>query len=174
MADTLKEKAVLWALPVKDVFDHLKSSEKGLNDLEAKNRLEEFGPNEIAKKEKRHGFLIFLSQFKNALILVLVAAAIISYLLHENVEAAVIIAIVLMNAVLGFFQEYKAERALRELKKYVTLKSKVLRNGQVIEIDSKNLVPGDIVYLSIGDIIPADIRLLNAEKMLTDESSLTG
>jgi len=169
-----KEKSTFWALPFQDVFDHLKSSEKGLTDSEVKVRINQYGFNEIARKEKRHSLEIFVSQFKNTLVLVLMAAAVISYLLGERIDAAVILSIVFINSVLGFFQEYRAEKALKTLKEYVTFRAKVLRNGEMTEIETKNVVPGDIVSLTIGDIIPADMRLFNVHEMTTDESALTG
>jgi Ca2+-transporting ATPase len=113
------EKLFLWALPAERLFKALDSSADGLTDAEAKKKLAEFGFNEIAGKEKRHGLEIFLSQFRNALVLVLIVAAILAYFLGEQVNAIVIIAVVLMTSVLGFFQEYKAEKTLRALKKFV-------------------------------------------------------
>lgn len=169
-----KEKPTFWALPLQDVFDLLKSSEKGLTDSEVKVRINQYGFNEIARKEKRHGLEILVSQFKNTLVLVLMAAAVISYLLGERIDAAVILSIVFINSVLGFFQEYRAEKALKTLKEYVTFRAKVLRNGEMTEIETKNVVPGDIVSLTIGDIIPADMRLSNVHELTTDESALTG
>lgn len=163
-----------WILPFKKVFDLFQSNEKGLTDSEAQDRLKKYGYNEIVEKEKRQGMDIFFSQFKNPLILVLIIATIIAYFLHDKLGAIVILAIVFINTFLGFFQEYRAEKALRELKKYVTFKARVLRGGEISEIASKNIVLGDIVYLNIGDMIPADIRLFHVEDMTTDESSLTG
>lgn len=169
-----KKELTFWALPLQDVFDYLKSSERGLTDSEAKVRINQYGFNEIARKEKRHGLEIFVSQFENTLVLVLMAAAVISYFLGERIDAAVILSIVFINSVLGFFQEYRAEKALKTLKEYVTFRAKVLRNGEITEIETKNIVPGDSVSLTIGDIIPADMRLLNVHEMTTDESALTG
>jgi Mg2+-importing ATPase len=169
-----KECVALWAAEPKEVFRCLSTSEDGLTSEEANKRLEEHGHNDLFTREHRHGLDIFLSQFKNPLVLVLIGAAIISFFLKEGIDAAVIIAIVMLNSVLGFFQEYRAERALRELRKYVTHKAKVMRGGEMVEIDSREIVPGDIVQLNIGDIIPADIRLIHVEEMSTDESSLTG
>lgn len=167
-------KVVPWALSDRELFDYIKSSEKGLSSIEVKRRLKEYGFNEIEKKERRHGLDIYLFQFNNPLVIVLIVAAIISHFLAEEINALVIISIVILNSILGFFQEYRAERALRELKKYVSFKSMVLRNGELININSKEIVPGDIVYLNIGDIIPADIRLLRVDEMTSNEASLTG
>lgn len=151
-----KEEMVLWALPARKLFEHFKSSENGLGDSEAEKRLAVYGENEIAEKEKRHGGLIFLSQFKSPLIIVLIVAAIVAYFLGEEIDSIVILAIVMVSTILGFFQEYRAEKALRELRKYVLLKARVLRSGKIIELDSRYLVPGDIVHIEAGDIIPAD------------------
>jgi Mg2+-importing ATPase len=169
-----KECVALWAAEPKEVFRCLSTSDAGLTQEEARKRLDEHGPNELFTREHRHGLDIFLTQFKNPLVLVLIAAALISFFLKERIDAIVIISIVFLNSALGFFQEYRAERALRELRKYVTHKAKVLREGEIIEIDSREIVPGDIVHLNIGDMIPADIRLIHIEEMSTDESSLTG
>ena len=174
MVYSQKEKVMSWALPIPKVFDYLSSSEKGLTDLEARKRLEGYGLNEIVGKERRQGLQIFLSQFTNPLVLVLIVASIIAYFLHDVIDAIVILSIVSLNSLLGFFQEYKAERALRELKKYVTFRTKVLRDEEMMEVDAKQVVPGDVVHLAIGDIVPADIRLFKVEDMTTNESSLTG
>jgi len=163
-----------WAISHKEVISHFKSSENGLNEEEAEKRLGEQGYNEISERERRTGLHIFLSQFKNVFILILIACSIISYFLGEKVNAMVILAMILLSSLLGFFQEYKAEKTLRELKKYITLKAKVMRNNKIIEIDSKELVLGDVVYLDIGDIVPADMRLIKIEELTVNESSLTG
>jgi len=163
-----------WAEPTEKVLDSMKTSEKGLTTSEAQKRLKEYGFNQIAEKEKRNGLEIFVSQFKNALILILVAAAIVSYFLGEEIDTAVLLSIVFLTSLLGFFQEYRTERALQVLKHYITMESKVLRNGEVVVLDSKGIVPGDVVYLRIGDVVPADVRLISVDDMATDESSLTG
>ena len=172
--DSKKEGVSLWAKPVKDVFSYLKSSSQGLNNQEAIKRLEEFGKNEIKKRNQRYGLSIFLSQFKNALVLVLIIAAIVAFSLGERIDSYVILGIVIINSILGFIQEYRAEKAVRLLESYITVKAKVLRNNELIETEAKYLVPGDIVYLNIGDMVPADIRLLHIDEMSADESSLTG
>lgn len=170
----MTEREVPWALPPEKLFEHLKTSEKGLTTSEAAKRLEEYGSNEIVMEEKRHGFKILVSQFENALVLILIAAAIVSYFLGEKIDTLVLLAIVLLTSFLGFFQEYRAEKALQKLEEYVTLRSKVVRGGEIIEVDAAEIVPGDVVSLAIGDIIPADLRLITVEEMSTDESSLTG
>ena len=163
-----------WSLRAEEVLTHLKSSDAGLSTVEAGKRLGEYGSNEIAETSKRHGLSILISQFRNPLVFVLIFAAIVAYSLGSRIEALVIISIVIVNAALGFVQEYRAERAVRELRKYVSLRVKVLRDGKIVELDSRDIVPGDIVCLNIGDVVPADIRLMKAEDMTTNESALTG
>jgi len=163
-----------WAQQTDELLKNLNSSEKGLSANEAIKRTEEFGFNEIAKKDKKSGFLILLQQFMNPLVFVLMVASVISFFLGERTDALIILIIVLINAVLGFVQEFRAEQTVRALKKLVAQKAKVLRNGEKIQIDTKFVVPGDIVYLNIGDIVPADIRMLKQDEMTIDESSLTG
>jgi Mg2+-importing ATPase len=169
-----------WSLSPKELLGDYSTSEKGLTSIDALTRLEKNGRNELPSKEKKKALGIFLSQFKNPLVLVLIAAATISLFLAEYnhsgeyTDSIVIFSIVLLNAVLGFIQEYKAEKALRELRKYVTLQAKVDRDGGISELDAREIVTGDIVYLDIGDMVPADIRLLSAEELSADESTLTG
>ena len=169
-----------WSLSAPDLLKEYSTSEKGLTGIDALSRLEKNGRNELPSKEKKKAGGIFLSQFKNPLVLVLIAAAAISFFLAEYehsgeyTDSIVIFSIVLLNAILGFIQEYKAEKALRELRKYVTLQAKVDRDGEISEVDAGELVAGDIIYLDIGDMVPADIRLLSAEELTADESTLTG
>lgn len=163
-----------WAQHTEELLKNLKTSEKGLTSEETQKRLAEEGFNEIAKKGKKSGFVILIEQFINPLVLVLIIASIIAFFLGERTDAIIIIIIVAINAMLGFLQEFKAEKTVRALRKLIAQKAKVLRDGQKIEIDTKFIVPGDIIYLNIGDIVPADIRLLQTDDMTIDESSLTG
>jgi Mg2+-importing ATPase len=132
------------------------------------------GPNVVARTRRRAGLHILLRQFTSPLILVLIAAAIVSRYLGEPVEATVIMAIVLVNAALGFLQEYRAERALRALQRFVTHMATVRRGGTPVEVPAEALVPGDVVCLEIGDVVPADVRLLLTDDLSSDESVLTG
>ncbi|MEM5772832.1 MAG: cation-translocating P-type ATPase, partial [Candidatus Aenigmatarchaeota archaeon] len=157
-----------------DVIKTLESSEAGLSELEAKRRLEKFGLNEIKEKKKISPFKIFLRQFKSFLIAILLVAAIVSLFLKEFLDASAIFAILMMNAFLGFYQEYKAEKAMESLKKMMVQKVKVIREGKQTEISSKELVPGDIIILEEGEGIPADARIIEAFSLATDESALTG
>jgi Ca2+-transporting ATPase len=159
---------------IKEALAGLKSSEKGLSSDEAKKRLEKHGCNQIEEKYKISAFKIFIEQFKSFIIWILIIAVIISAFLGEMVDAAVIMVIVVLNAIFGFMQEYKAEKAIDALKKMVSLKATVLRDGNEVEIDAKEVVPGDIIILSEGEKIPADARLIEIVMLETQEASLTG
>jgi len=163
-----------WKLRKDELIRELNSSEMGLDDTEAARRLQEYGLNEIPSIERRTSFRIFAAQFKNPLVYVLVFASAIAGFLGEMPEAIIIIAIVLANAVLGFALEHRSERAVDELRKYLSYTAIVVRSGKKLVISTSKLVPGDVVHLAIGDVVPADIRLLDADEFQTDESVLTG
>lgn len=163
-----------YKLTDKDVFKELKTTEKGLSDSEAKTRLDEYGPNKIESGKKISPFMIFLSQFNNPVVWVLIGAAIISGILGEIVDLYVILAILIANAVIGFNQEYNAEKAIEALKKMASLKTVVLRDGAQKEIDAEDLVPGDVVILSAGEKVPADSRLFFVNNLKVQEAALTG
>jgi len=134
--------------------------QQGLAVEDARRRLEIYGYNELKEEEKASPFTLFINQFKNTLIIILLIATILSALIGELVDAGIIMAIVIFCAVLGFIQEYRAERALEALKKMLTPTITALRGGRDHEIPSKELVPGDIILLEAGDKIPADGRLM--------------
>jgi Ca2+-transporting ATPase len=161
-------------LRAKDVLKRLESSDRGLNEEEAKTRLEKFGYNEIRKEKGISKVEIFLSQFKSFLIIILIAATIFSALVGEIIDAAAIIIIVILNAVFGFVQEYKAEKTIEALKKLTSPEAVVMREGKEKRIDSKFLVPGDMVLIEEGSRIPADIRIINESELKIDEAILTG
>ena len=163
-----------WKLQKEELLKELGTSENGLDDTEAANRLRQYGLNEIPSAGRRTSLTILLSQFKNPLAYVLIFASALAGLLGEITEAIIIIAIMLANTLLGFAQEHKSERAVDELRKYLSYTATLARNGKKITIDTSKLVPGDAVYLAIGDVVPADIRLLDADEFQIDESSLTG
>src|SRR4030042_126938 len=162
------------SLSLEDVYKELKSSNKGLTSEEAKQRLEEFGPNELQEKQKIKPITIFINQFKSFVIGILIVVAIMSLLLKEWPEAIAVFAILILNAFLGFIQEYKAEKAIEALKKMATPKAKVIRNGRDQEVDSREVVPGDILVLVTGDKIPADSRIIEQMNLETQEAALTG
>ncbi len=161
-------------LKVEEVLSELKADEGGLSSKEAKLRLKKFGLNDIEKKRRIDPIKIFFRQFKSFLILILIIAALISAILESLTDAYIIMGIILINAALGFTQEYKAEKAMEALKRLAAPKSKVIRNGKEVEISSKKIVPGDIILLESGDRIPADARLIKAMSLKVDESILTG
>jgi Ca2+-transporting ATPase len=146
----------------------------GLKAFDVKHRLKHFGPNEVSAVRRRHPFLQFLAQFHQPLIYILLAAAAITALLQEWVDSSVIMAVILINAVVGYLQESKAEAAIESLRQIVTTESTVVRDGQVMRVRSQEIVPGDIVRLQSGDKVPADMRLIKVRDMQIDESALTG
>jgi len=163
-----------WKLQKEVLLSQFHTSENGLKDEEAASRLEEYGLNEIPSAERRTSLSILLAQFKSPLVYVLIFASVLASLLGEITEAIIIVVIMLVNALLGFAQEHKSERAVAELRKYLSYTATVVRNGKKIAINTNKLVPGDLVYLAIGDVVPADIRLLEADAFQINESVLTG
>ncbi|OGP55436.1 MAG: ATPase [Deltaproteobacteria bacterium RBG_13_52_11] len=147
---------------------------RGLTEKAARRRLEKYGYNELKQEEKISPLSIFISQFKNILIVILLIAIVLSAMVGEAVDAAIIGVIVVFCAVLGFIQEYRAERALEALKKMLSPTITVLRGGREEEVHSKELVPGDILLLEAGDKIPADARLIEGHSLRCDEAPLTG
>ncbi len=153
---------------------HATNPDRGLAEEEAGRRREETGPNELSEGVRISPLTLFLNQFKDFMVLVLMAATLISGLLGEYLDAITIMAIIVLNAVLGFIQEFRAERSLRALKELSAPSARVLRDGEWAVIPAKELVPGDIVALEGGDRIPADIRFLEANSIYVEESALTG
>ncbi|MFH1124846.1 MAG: HAD-IC family P-type ATPase, partial [Pseudomonadota bacterium] len=163
------------AMDAMQVLKELKCDpHSGLSAGEAKERINEYGYNELTKEEQVSPFTLFLNQFKNVLIIILLVATILSALVGEVLDAALILVIVLFCAILGFVQEYRAEQALEALKKMLSPTITVLRDGKEGEIPSKELVPGDILLLEAGDRIPADARLIEMHSLKCDEAPLTG
>ena len=158
----------------KEVFEELNTSEKGLSQAEAEHRLQEYGPNAIEEAAKIHPLQILARQFKSPLVWILIVAMIISLVVKEYTDFYVILAIVILNAILGFIQEYKAEEAIAALKKMISLKAIVIRNGVQKEIDATELVPGDLLILETGEKIAADARLIEMINIETQEAALTG
>lgn len=160
---------------IAQIEKELKTSiQTGLTSKQALKRLETYGPNQLEEAEQKSAFFIFLSQFKDFMVIILLFATLISGLLGEFVDAIAIILIVLLNGVLGFIQERKAEKSLQALKQLTAPKSIVLRDGKWIEIFTAELVVGDIVKIESGNRIGADIRLIEAQSLYVDESALTG
>lgn len=161
-------------LPVEEVLKQTDGSIQGLSTELAEKKLQEHGKNELQSKTKTSPLKLFLRQFADVMIVVLLAAAVISFFIGEAADTIVIVFIVVLNAVIGFIQEYRAGKAMEALQQMAAPSSKVLRNGSTTEIPSSELVPGDIVLLEAGNMIPADMRLLEAESIKINEASLTG
>ena len=147
---------------------------KGISSEEALRRLNEYGPNEVTAGEKISAWSIFISQFKNILIVILVAAVVLSLILGHTVESIAISAILLFAVILGFLQEYRAERAIEALQKMAAPHATVIRDGKEMEIEARNVVPGDIILVRAGARIPADARLVEAFNLQVEEAALTG
>ncbi|NPV27708.1 MAG: calcium-transporting P-type ATPase, PMR1-type [Firmicutes bacterium] len=147
---------------------------KGLSSKEATRRLEQYGPNQLAEPTRISPIKMFISQFKDFMVLILLTATIISGLLGEVADAITILAIVVLNATLGFIQEYRAEKSMEALKKLTAPEARVLRDGLEKKIPAADLVPGDLVNLETGDRIAADLRLTKAVNLEIEESTLTG
>ncbi len=162
------------AMETEELMKDLKITEKGLSAEEAKHRLQEFGPNELVERKRVTSFQIFVGQFRDIFVIMLLVAIGFSVLIGEIVDASTIGAIVVLNAVVGFVQEYRSEKAMEAMKKLTAPRARVLRDGKETLIPAKEVVPGDIVLLEAGDRIPADGRVLDVVDLKTDEAVLTG
>ena len=173
--NTKEDRPSTWyQLDTAKLMEKLESSDRGLSPVEAERRLESHGPNELVEKARKSPWTMFLDQFKDFMIMVLIAAALVSGLIGEISDTIAIVVIVALNAVLGFVQEYRAEKAMAALKKMASPSATVVRDGRAESVDSKMLVPGDLVVLEAGNIVPADIRLTQAARLRIDEATLTG
>jgi P-type Ca2+ transporter type 2C len=169
-----KEKVKWYSLSVESVLDQLSTKEEGISEDEAAKRLEKYGPNKLPEGKKKSALIRFLMHFHNVLIYVLIVAAVITALLDHWIDTWVIVAVILINAIIGYVQEGKAEKALESIKKMLSLEANVIRDGTRKEIDAEKLVPGDVVALQSGDKVPADLRLINVRNFRVEESALTG
>ena len=147
------------------VIEELSSSLQGLSSPEAQKRLAQYGPNELKEKKKKSGFMMFLDQFKDFMILVLIAAALISGIIGEPSDTIAIIVIVVLNAVIGFIQEFRAEKAMAALKKMAASHAVVFRDHQPAQVPASQIVPGDVVLLEAGNVVPADLRLIEGVQL---------
>ncbi|TXK47687.1 HAD-IC family P-type ATPase, partial [Pontibacter qinzhouensis] len=163
------------ALPAQEVIKNLETDPQvGLQQEEATSRLDKFGRNLFTQKEGQSNLVLFLLQFHQPLIYILLAAAAITFFLKEYIDSSVIFGVVLVNAIIGYFQESKAKQAINALSKELKTEALVLRNGSKARMDAEELVPGDVVLLKSGDRVPADLRLLEVKNLKVDESALTG
>lgn len=172
-----QKKGVFYTQSEEKVLAQLESTQEGLSSQEADKRLNEFGRNELEEGEKRSLFMKFIDQFKDLMIIILIISAFLSVITEGSkglTDAVIILAVVILNAAFGVYQEGQAEAAIDALKSMSSPLARVRRDGHVIEVDSKELVPGDIVLLEAGDVVPADIRLFEANSLKIEESALTG
>ncbi|HID63036.1 MAG TPA: ATPase, partial [Anaerolineae bacterium] len=148
--------------------------DRGLSTAEAQARLAQYGPNQLQERPRPAFWHMLLDQFNNFLVLILISASVVSLLLGEYVDAGAIMAIVILNAILGVVQESKAEEALAALKKLAAPEAHIIRDGHLITMPARELVPGDVVILEAGNYVPADVRLIESVNLKIDEASLTG
>lgn len=160
------------SIPV--ILKDLETSAQGLSDSEAVQRQIKFGKNELQAQGRKSAWWILAAQFKELMILILFTAAVISYFIGDSKDAIIILVIVILNAVVGFFQEYKAEKAMYELKRLAASTARVIRSGVTRTVPASELVPGDLVKLEAGDTVPADLRLIEVHSIKIEEASLTG
>jgi Ca2+-transporting ATPase len=163
-----------YQMTIEEVLDNLNTSEKGLSKNDAARRLKKYGKNELKAKIKVPVWLIFLSQFKELLILILIIGGIISFLIGNARDGTIIFLIVFVNAVIGFVHEYKAGKIIDKLKSLITSPAKVIRDEDLTEISQEKLVSGDIIKIDEGDKLPADVRLIEVNGLKTNDFALTG
>ena len=171
---TAPGKSAWHSLSAEEVLTQLGSATTGLSASEAAQRLAANGPNELKEGKRISPLQIFLGQFKSLIIWILIVAGIVSGVLGEVVDAIAILAIVVLNAVIGFYQEFSAEKSIAALKKMTAPQAKVRRDGQIMVIPASGIVTGDILALEAGDLVAADARLLEAASLKCIESALTG
>ena len=157
-----------------EALQRLGSSPTGLTTADAQQRFAEHGPNAIPEKRHRSLMVMLLRQFADFMIVVLLAAALISGIIGEPQDTIAILVIVILNAIIGAVQEFRAEHAVAALRQMAAPEAQVLRDGQVVTLVASELVPGDVILLEAGNVVPADLRLLEVEEMQADESTLTG
>ncbi|MDI5888106.1 cation-translocating P-type ATPase [Flavobacterium yafengii] len=161
-------------LPLSEITQLLNTTPSGIDDITASERLCEHGKNQIEDKKKKTILQMVLSQLSDFMILILIAAAIISGIIGDLTDTIIILAIIIINAVVGFIQEYRAEKAMEALKNMVANHARILREGKTIDLPASDIVPGDVVVLEAGNVIPADVRFFETHQIKVDESALTG
>ncbi|AMK78028.1 MULTISPECIES: magnesium-translocating P-type ATPase [Methylomonas] len=169
-----KQSKPFWHNPIQELFQQLQADEHGLTRQEAASRLKQYGDNRPQNHKPPSAVSLFFGQFKSSIILILLFATGLSFYLHDKLDAIIILCIILMSALLGFWQEKGAADAVGKLLAMVQIKVSVLRDGTMQELPAEQIVPGDIVQLRAGDVIPADCRLLSADNLFVDEAILTG
>ena len=163
-----------WSIPIPELLKKLQVTNSGLTTNEANDRLKDYGANRLKPQRRSDAFTLFIAQFKSPIILILLFATILSIFLHNLVDASIILVIVIISGLLGFWQEYSASNAVAKLLAIVQINTKVLRNGKQVEVHIEEVVPGDIVILNAGDIVPGDCLILEGKDVFVDEAMLTG
>lgn len=163
-----------WSIPVAETLNKFKVTDKGITTAEAKKRIESYGANRIKPQKQSGTIILLIGQFKSPIILILLAATILSLFLHNFIDAFIILGIVLISGLLGFWQEFSASNAVEKLLAQVQIKAAVLRDGKEQEIPVEDIVPGDTVILNAGDMIPGDCLLIEEKDIFVDEAMLTG
>ena len=163
-----------WSIPPEELLRQLDTKQEGLDDGEAQERLKKYGANLLEARKKSYPLLLLLSQFKSPIILLLVFAACLSIYLHQAASASIILVIIFISGLLGFWQERSAADAVAKLLAIVQIKASVLRGGSQKEVPVEEVVPGDIVVLRAGDIVPGDSLILKSKDLFVNEASLTG
>jgi Mg2+-importing ATPase len=163
-----------WSVASEEILKKLDTGTSGISDHEAVKRIELFGPNILKSKKKTDPLTLMISQFKSPIILILIFAAILSIFLGDTTDALIILIIILISGILGFWQDKGAANAVKKLLAIIQIKSQVIRNGQEKEIPLEKIVPGDIVILSAGTVVPGDSLIIDSKDLFIDESTLTG
>ncbi len=163
-----------WNVPADELLQHLQSTPDGLTSEEVRERLTRFGSNLLKAKGRADALELFIAQFKSPIILILIFAAMLSFFLHDQADALIILVIVLVSGLLGFWQERGAANAIEKLLAIVQIKATVIRDGNPNEIPIEEIVPGDLVILNAGDVIPGDCLILESKDLFVDEAALTG
>ena len=164
----------MWNKSIDEVEKHFKTNKTGLTEQEAENRIKENGKNTIPKAKKETLLQIFIEQFKSPIIAILIVAAIFAILTKAHADSIFIFAVIIINSIIGTYQEWNSEKNSQKLENMIRISSKILRNGQTKLVDSENIVVGDIVLLESGDKVPADLRLIETNELSIDESILKG
>lgn len=171
---TNKQTEFFWSVSVAELFERLDTTREGLTSAEAKRRVRTYGPNRLSTSKRTGALMLLLAQFKSPLIVILLVAAGLSFFFNESIDAVIIIAIVLLSSLLGFWQEKRATDAVQALLSIVKMDATVLRDGAQVNVPFEEIVPGDICVLNAGDIIPADAAIIESKDLFVDEAALTG
>ncbi|PZR29661.1 MAG: ATPase, partial [Azospira oryzae] len=168
-------KQVVHSSPLEDVLQSLETDgTRGLSGEVSTQRLKQFGNNSITHEKKKSLLVVFMRQFNSPIVYLLILAAGLSFFFQEWLDGAAILVVIFINSIIGFYMEYQAERSMEALKKLSVLPAKVIRDGELKEVNAEELVPGDLIFLEAGDMVPADGRIFRSSQLQVDEAALTG